>query len=170
MMQYRYNFGENKMKKLFFRTLLLILIFAVPSPTMAEMGSNSGIPLPPPIEITAPPEVIVLPGTYVYVIPELNDDLFFNNGWWWRLWEGRWYRSRHYYDSDWIFYESVPPFFARIPLDWREEYRYHRWRGHPWNYRRIKHEELQQNWEEWEKNNHWEKEHNWDVQDLKPLP
>jgi hypothetical protein len=42
--------------------------------------------LPPPIPFTAPPDVIVIPETNVYVAPDIDVDLFFWNGWWWRLW------------------------------------------------------------------------------------
>ena len=44
--------------------------------------------LPPPIPFAAPPELIVLPETYVYVAPDIDADIFFWNGWWWRPWEG----------------------------------------------------------------------------------
>ena len=43
----------------------------------------------------------------VYVVPDVEVDLFFWNGWWWRPWEGRWCRSR-YYDRDWGYYDRVP--------------------------------------------------------------
>ena len=137
------------------------------APTMAGVDVDVSISLPPPIVFAAPPEVIVIPETYVYVVPDVDADIFFYNGWWWRPWEGRWYRSR-YYNSGWGYYQSVPSFYRGIPSGWRNDYRDHRWGGHPWNYQRIPHQQLQQNWSSWEKNRHWEKQQTWGVQGLKP--
>jgi hypothetical protein len=155
------------MKKLLFGTILLALVSAVPIPVMAAVDIHVSIPLPPPIVFAAPPEVVVIPETYVYVVPDADVDIFFYNGWWWRPWEGRWYRSRQY-GSGWVYYQSVPSFYAGIPSGWRNDYREHRWGGNPWNYQRIPHQQLQKNWSSWEKSRHWEKQQTWGVQGLKP--
>ena len=70
------------MKKLLFGTILLTLVIIVPTPMMAAVDISIGISLPPPIEFSAPPELIVIPETYVYVAPEIDVDLFFWGGWW----------------------------------------------------------------------------------------
>src|SRR4030042_2887055 len=93
--------GGNKMKKLLFGTMLLALVIVVPFSTVADVNISIGIPLPPLVVFAGPVEVIVIPDTYVYVIPEIEEDMFFYGGWWWRPWEGRWFRSR-YYDGDWV--------------------------------------------------------------------
>jgi hypothetical protein len=155
------------MKKLLFGTLLLALTVVVPIPTMAQVGISINIGLPPPIVFAAPPDLIVLPETYVYVVPDVDVDIFFYNGWWWRPWEGRWYRSRSY-NSGWAYYQSVPSFYAGIPSGWRNDYRQQNWRGHQWNYQRISHERVQRNWSGWEKNRYWEKQQTWGVQGLQP--
>jgi hypothetical protein len=155
------------MKKLLLGTILLAVVLVEPIPTMAGVDIGINISLPPPIVFAAPPEVVVLPETYVYVVPDLDVDIFFYNGWWWRLWEGRWYRSRNY-DASWVYYQSVPSFYAGIPSGWRNDYRDHRWGGHQWNYQRIPHQQLQRNWSNWEKSRHWEKQQTWGVQGLKP--
>jgi hypothetical protein len=134
---------------------------------MAGVDVSVSISLPPPIVFSAPPEVIVLPETYVYAVPDVEAEIYFYNGWWWRPWEGRWYRSR-YYDSGWTYYQRVPSFYTGIPSGWRNDYREHRWRGHQWNYQRIPHQQVQQNWRGWEKNRHWEKQQTWGVQGLQP--
>ena len=155
------------MKKVFLGTLLLALVIVVPIPAIAGVDVSVGIGLPPLIVFAAPPVLIVLPETYVYVVPDVDADIFFYNGWWWRPWEGRWYRSR-YYDSGWAYYHRVPSFYTEIPSGWRNDYRDHHWRGHPWNYQRIPHQQVQQNWKSWEKNKHWEKQQTWGVQGLQP--
>lgn len=155
------------MKKFVLGTLLLALAPAFPLPTMAELNVGISISLPPPIHYARPPELVVLPETYVYVVPDAEVDIFFFNGWWWRPWDGRWYRSRHY-ESGWSHYRDVPSFYREIPPGWRNEYRERRWRGHRWEYRRIPHQQVQQHWNDWERDKYWERQHTWGVQGLQP--
>lgn len=98
------------MKKLLFGVILFALAILVPISTMAEVAVRIGIGLPPPIVFSAPPEVVLLPHTGVYVDPDLAVDLFFFDGWWWRPWEGHWYRSR-IYGTGWGYYNGVPSFY-----------------------------------------------------------
>ena len=155
------------MKKIFLGTLIFTLVQVTPPLAMAGVDIGISISLPPPIVFSAPPEVIVLPETYVYAVPDIDADMYFYNGWWWRLWDGRWYRSR-FYASGWSYYQRVPSFYTGIPSGWRNDYREHRWEGHQWNYRRIPQQQVQRNWRSWEKNKHWEKQQTWGVQGLKP--
>ena len=147
----------------------MTLVIIAPISTKAEVNVDVHIalPLPPPILFPAPPVMVVLPETYVYVAPDVDVDIFFYNGWWWRPWEGRWYRSR-YHNTGWAHYKSVPSFYARVHPGWRNDYRDRRWKGHPWNHQRIPHQQVQGNWQSWEKNRHWEKQQTWGVQGLKP--
>jgi hypothetical protein len=158
------------MKKLFFGTLLLALVIVVPIPTMARVDVNVSIGLPPPIVFAAPPDVIVIPDTRnVYVVPDIDVDLFFWNGWWWRLWEGRWYRS-HYHNRGWGYYNNVPSFYFDVDPGWRGYHRDHNWYGHRWNYERIPNQRLQKNWKAWQNNRHWERQGTWGVQSYQPRP
>jgi hypothetical protein len=158
---------QQKNEKFLFGAILVAFALVFPMPTTAGVDVGISISLPPPIIFGAPPMVVVIPETYVYAVPDSDVDIFFYNGWWWRPWDGRWYRSR-YYDSGWAYYQRVPSFYTGIPSGWRNDYRDHRWGGHPWNYQRIPHQELQQNWRTWEKSRHWEKQQTWGVQGLKP--
>jgi len=155
------------MKKLLFGTMLLALVIAGPLPMMAEVNISIGIPLPPVITFSMAPEVIVIPGTYVYVIPDIDVDVFFYSGWWWRPWEGRWYRSR-YYDRDWIYYNYIPAFYYDIDFGWRGYYRDRNWHGHRWDYQRIPYHHLQQNWRGWDRDRYWEKQRSWNVEKYRP--
>ena len=122
------------MKKLLLWTIFLALAIVAPIPAMAGVYVGIGIPLPPPIVFSAPPDVIAMPDTNdVYVAPDIGVDLFFWNGWWWRSWEGRWYRSP-YYNRGWAYFNSVPSFYFDVDPGWRGYYRSHNWYGHPWNY------------------------------------
>jgi hypothetical protein len=161
--------GGTKMKKLLLATIFGALATVVSIPTMAAVDISIGISLPPPVELTSPPEVVVIPDTYVYVVPSIDVDLFFWNGWWWRLWEGRWYRS-HYYNRAWAYYDNVPSFYFDVDPGWRAHYRDHNWYGHRWNYERIPYQRLQQNWKSWQNNRGWEKKGTWGVQNYQPRP
>jgi len=131
------------MKKILWGAMFLGLAITVPIPTMAQVSIHIGFPPPPRIVVAAPPEVVLLPHTGVYVAPDLAVDLFFFDGWWWRPWEGRWYRSRDY-RSGWAHYNAIPSFHGRVPPGWRDDYRAHRWQGREWRYERISHPQLRQ--------------------------
>jgi len=156
------------MKKLLLGTILLTLAIVVPIPTMAGVNISIGISLPPPIVFEAPPDVIVIPDTNnVYVVPNIRVDLFFWNGWWWRPWGGRWYRSP-YYERGWEYYGKVPSFYFDVDPSWRRHYRNHNWYGHRWYYERIPSRQVEQNWKRWENNRYWERQRTWGVKNYKP--
>jgi hypothetical protein len=162
--------GVYNMKKILLGTMLLALFIVVPFPTMAAVNISVGISLPPPIVFQAPPSVIVMPDANdVYVIPDITADMYFWNGWWWRLWEGRWYRS-HYYDRGWGYYSNVPTFYFDVDPGWRGYYRDRNWYGHGWNYERIPYVQLQQNWKGWQNDQHWVRQGTWGVQGYQPRP
>ena len=112
--------------------------------------------LPPPIPFVAPPNVVVLPGTDVYLVPDVQVDIFFQGGWWWRQWHGNWYRSS-YHDRGWAHYRNYPSWHRKIPHDWRHNYRNHIWGGRPWNPPRIRHGNLNNHW----RGGHWRNDHGW---------
>ena len=150
------------MKKIFTGTLLLALLLLIPLSTTARADIDVHISVPPPIMFVEPPELIVLPGTYIYAVPDVEVDIFFYDGWWWRIWDNRWYRSREY-NTGWVYYESVPTFYTEIPSDWRHYYRERRWRGQEWNYQRIPHHRVQRYWRDWERDRYWEHQDMWGV-------
>jgi hypothetical protein len=154
------------MKKLIFKLFLLTLVVFAPVSAMAGVSVHVNIPLPPPIVFPAPPELVVIPETDVYAVPDVGDDIFFYGGWWWRPWEGRWYRS-HYYDRGWAYYRGVPTFHRHIHPGWRDGYRDRQWNGHPWEHQRIPHRDIQRNWRTWERDRHWER-NAWGVKGLPP--
>ena len=78
---------RHTVKKVFPGTLLLTLMLIFPLPTMARVDIDIHISLPPPVRFVEPPELVVMPGTYVYTAPDVDADIFFCDGWWWRSWE-----------------------------------------------------------------------------------
>lgn len=171
------------MKKMILRTSLLTMMALIPLPTMAGIHIDIpappsihidvpapphiriGVPMPPHIEFSAPPRLVVVPETYVYVAPDVEEEIFFSDGWWYRPWEGRWYRSRHH-NSGWQHYRSTPSFYSHVPNNWRNDYNERHWRGQQWNIQPMPHTQVQKNWRSWKTNNHWERNQTWGVENL----
>ena len=110
-------------------------------------------PLPPPLVIPAPPQLVIVPGTNIYVAPDIEGDLVFQQGFWWRPYNGHWYRSRSYRGPwDHIEHERVPPAIFGLPPGFRHQYH-----DHP----RISHEEVERTWERREHEHHEEGHHDW---------
>ncbi|HYC53812.1 MAG TPA: hypothetical protein VEL28_02625 [Candidatus Binatia bacterium] len=138
-------------------TLGVAAVSLTPSTSNAQVHVDVGIsiPLPPPLILPAPPQLVVLPGTYVYAVPDYGEDLFFVDGYWWRPYGGRWYRSR-YYDRDWGYYSGVPTFYSSIPRTWRSDYRNRRWHGRTWNHERLSYDSVRNNWSNWRRERRWD--------------
>lgn len=162
--------GGHAMKTTLFALLILALACTLPTSARAEVQFSIEFSLPAPVVFQAPPEVIVLPDTnVVYVVPDVEFDLFFWDGWWWRPWEGRWYRSREY-DRDWQYYDRVPTFYYDVDPGWRNSYRERHWSGHRWDYERIPHQRLRSNWEQWHSSQYWQADRSWGVDSYRPRP
>jgi hypothetical protein len=137
------------MKKLGVMLAVVLALFIVPCLAQARLV----IPLPPPIPFLAPPPMIVLPETEVYVAPDYDQDLYFYQGYWWRPWGGRWYRSLRY-DSGWEFYNGVPGWYGGVYPHWRENYRHHVWGGHRWDYHPLHYDDVRTHWRTWHETGH----------------
>ena len=156
------------MKHALLAALLLISAIVVPLSAPAGVDVSIGISLPPPVVLAAPPDVIVIPDTdSVYVVPDVDVDLYFWNGWWWRPWNGRWYRSP-YYNRGWVYYTDVPGFYFDVDPNWRRHYRERSWYGHRWDYERIPNRSLEKNWRGWHNTRYWEGKRSWGVRSYQP--
>jgi hypothetical protein len=145
---------DLEMKKLLLGTTLFAGLIVFPVMSVAQI--NIPFPLPPPIPFIAPPNVVVLPGTDVYAVPDVKEELFFRNGSWWRHHGGHWYRSK-YYDRGWAYYRGNPSWHNKIPRDWRDRYRDHKWGGHSWNPPHVNHSNLNNHW----RGGQWRNDHGW---------
>ncbi|PKN19631.1 MAG: hypothetical protein CVU71_04455 [Deltaproteobacteria bacterium HGW-Deltaproteobacteria-6] len=117
------------MVKLYSEALLLALIIGPPAPATAEVNVHIGVPAPPAVVLPALPALVVIPETYIYAAPDIEEDVFFYRGWWWRSRNGHWYRSKQY-NSDWTPYRQVPSFYRQVPATWRDDYQNHRRNRH----------------------------------------
>jgi hypothetical protein len=104
---------------------LLLAAFMVGAPVLdavAEVRVNVNLG-PPPIVAPAPPEMVMVPGSSVYFVPEVDYDVFFYNGYWWSPRGNRWYRSPAY-NGPWrtVPRRVIPPQVYRVPRDYRRVY------------------------------------------------
>jgi len=127
-----------------------------PPPGGAEYGMPPGPPPagaeyapPPAYAFPAPPEVVPVPGTYAYMVPGINVDIFFYQGYWYRPFRGRWFMATAY-NGPWVFTRAVPPVLLRLPPGYRRL---------ALRYRPIPHAELMRSWRGWERERHWEHQH-----------
>ena len=138
---------------------IVMALFIVPCLAQAQVDIRISFPLPPPIVFSAPPGMIVLPETEVYVAPDCDQDIYFYQGFWWRFWVGRWYRSL-YYDSGWEFYHGVPGWYGGVYPRWRDNYRNHMWGGQRWDYRSVPYGDVRTNWKSWQSSGYWRNQQN----------
>lgn len=141
----------KRMRKSCFLVLgaLLLILTGYATQSEARVSVNIGVNLPA-YRFAAPPEVVVIPGTYVYMVPDIDVDVLFFQGYWWRPYEGHWYRSRDYRGS-WRYVEPrrIPRGLRELPQDYRQ-------RLSP-DYDRVPHRDLQRNWKKWEKEKYWDR-------------
>jgi hypothetical protein len=136
-------------------SIAVIAALALPSQGRAGVNVNisvNGPPLPAYV-VPAPPHVIPVPGTYVYVAPDLGVDMLFYGGFWYRPYEGRWYQARAY-NGPWVYVAPtrVPRAIATLPPGYR---------GMAHGHDRIPYGQLKKNWARWERERHWESRPEW---------
>ena len=88
----------------------IMLLIGMGYPKGATAGVSIGInfPPPPPLVIPAPPPLFVIPTTYIYFPPEVDVDIFFYHGYWYRPHQGYWYRSGSY-NGKWAYTQPQHP-------------------------------------------------------------
>ena len=104
--------------------VLLGALFAFGWTKMASAEVQVNINLgPPPILVAEPPEMVAIPGSRVYFVPQPNVDVFYYNGYWWSPRGNKWYRARAY-NGPWktIIRLRVPAPVYRVPKDYRVRY------------------------------------------------
>jgi hypothetical protein len=109
-----------------FRCLLAGAAFAAAigfsEPARAEVSININLG-PPPIVMSTPPAVVMIPGSQVHFVPDPQIDVFFYDGYWWSPRGQQWYRAREY-RGPWgpIEQRRVPPALVYMPRDYRQRY------------------------------------------------
>ncbi|HET9554819.1 MAG TPA: hypothetical protein VFP50_17780 [Anaeromyxobacteraceae bacterium] len=104
------------------RTIALAaLVLALGLPGLARAQVQIHIDLP----AVLPRMVVIQPG--VQVVPQVDEEVFFSDGWYWCRRDAGWYRARDY-RRGWVFVEPryVPPAVYRLPPG-----QYRRWAPPP---------------------------------------
>lgn len=131
--------------------ILVLGFMSYPTHGMAGVDVNVGVNFgpPPAVVIPAPPSVVVIPGTYVYFAPEIQAEILFYHGYWYRPYQGRWHRATGY-NGPWSYIEParVPAALVHLPPNYRHV---------PPGHQRIPHGQLKKNWKTWEHDKHWDK-------------
>ncbi|MDP2157380.1 MAG: hypothetical protein Q8K68_06700 [Nitrospirota bacterium] len=137
----------NRKSLISFFVVPLLLIMAGVS--MAGVSVNVNIGPPPIYTFAEPPELVVIPNTYVYFAPGVDMDIVFYHGYWYRPHKGYWYRGSGY-NGPWhhINRERVPRYIINLPSDYRRSYR---------DYPSIPYGHVHKNWNRWEREKYWNK-------------
>lgn len=137
-------------KLVFAGALLMSLGLTYPCKVNAELNININIGPPPVYVIPTPPEVVVIPRTYVYYVPNIEVDIIFYQGYWYRPHKEYWYRSMDY-NGPWVYIvrEKIPVVILNLPPDYR-----HIPPGHTY----IPYGQLKKEWKNWEKEKYWDKD------------
>lgn len=141
-------------KKMALIGVMLMTLLGFPGRGVTGVSVGIQVNLPP-LVISAPPVVAVIPGTYVYYCPDVAADIFFYDGYWYRSYEGYWYRAGDY-NGPWVYIAvaSVPAVFFQLPTNYRAV-----------GYQRIPYADLHRNWRAWQRDRYWE-HHSWGRNDL----
>lgn len=123
---------------------MLCFSFLCANKSLAEVDVDVhlGIPLPA-IVIGAPPAMVMIVGTPVYFAPDLEIDIFFHHGYWYRPYQGRWFRAFHY-GGPWhhIAPRAVPSVIINLPPGYRNI---------PPGQGKIPYGQFKKHWKNWEK-------------------
>jgi hypothetical protein len=128
----------------------LLLTAGLLIPVKSNAGVNISINIPlPGLVISAPPALVMVPGTYVYFAPDLDVEVFFYQGYWYRPYGGYWYLSADY-RGPWGYMarERVPVVLLNLSPYYRSV---------PRGYERMPYGTVMRNWRSWESGNYGNK-------------
>jgi hypothetical protein len=88
----------------------VVTILSLPSAASAQVSVAVHLDLP----AVLPALVVVQPG--VQVVPQVHEEVFFVDGWYWARRDARWYRARDH-RGGWVVVEdrAVPATIAKVP-------------------------------------------------------
>jgi len=143
-----------KMKNVSFSIIGAVLLVLAGSSVQGHAFVNVSIGVNiPAYTFSAPPRMVVIPGTYAYSVADINANVLFYRGYWFRPYGGQWYRATSY-NGPWLYISTarvprilinLPPYYRHIPPE----------------YRRIPYGEFHGNWRRWEKERYWERDEHW---------
>lgn len=109
-----------------------------------QAGADVIISSPPAITIPAEPDVIVIPRSDIYYIPDIDARIVFYDGNWYRLHDRHWYISASL-SGPWVYVETPPGVIVTLPSEYHGRHRIH-------------FRDLKERWREWKREHRWEHE------------
>ena len=99
--------------------VLLTASIVAPPESKAGVNVNIGVGLPS-LFFSAPPAMVVIPGTYAYYPPDVEAEIFFYQGHWYRPYRGHWFISAEY-NGPWgsVAIGRVPRVLRTMPPSYR---------------------------------------------------
>jgi hypothetical protein len=146
---------KNKSSGILLLPFLVGMLLAVGGGKEAAAGVqvNINIGPPPAFVIPAPPAVVVIPGTYVYAVPDIGVAILFYHGFWYRPHEGHWFRAQTY-NGPWVYLApaNMPRVLVQLPPGYYQV---------PPGHRYIPYGQLRDNWGKWERERYWHNDREW---------
>jgi hypothetical protein len=133
---------------------VMVLSLCLATQGYARVDVNLDIHIPLPLYgFQEPPRMAPVPRSHAYFAPDIDVDIIFYHGYWYRPHAGRWYRADSY-DGSWVYLESprVPRAVIALP---------HGYRRIPPGYQKISHGDMNRNWRKWEKEKYWDRDEQW---------
>ncbi len=136
------------MKKILLIVAALAMVMGIAGEGMAGVNVNVGIDLPP-LQFRTAPDVVVVPSgdADIYMVPG-TPGLYFYGGYWYRVNEDRWFRSRAY-NGRWVYVR--PEIVPGVVVDISPEYSLYL----PPDYMRIRFGDFRRHWRSWDRDRHW---------------
>lgn len=146
------------MKKFIIPLAVAFLLLSALSKESFAIGPNTEIDITPPLlEITGRPVLFPIPGRYVYFVADIDMDIFFYQGRWYRPYKEHWFRATDY-DGPWEIIRDAPAPLKDLPPDYRN--------GAPRGFYRVPYSEVRDNWEVWEKEKYWDRKKDEETEDI----
>ncbi len=133
-------------KKIFLLVVLLSVLLA--GTALAQFNVNINIGTPPPVAVSTPPTMAVIPGTYVYIATSVgNTDIMFYQDNWYRPHNGGWFVSVNY-NGPWKQVSAPPAALTSLPPNYHNV---------PPDGERMPYSQVKNNWRTWEHDRHWDR-------------
>ncbi len=100
----------------------MVMAFGSIKDSEAGLQDEHNIRFPPPVFLHGRYPKVVIPGTYVYMIADIEVNILFYEGYWYRPYEGRWFWAE-FYNGPWTYLNpsEVPRALIKLPAKYRRE-------------------------------------------------
>jgi WXXGXW repeat (2 copies) len=107
-----------RLSRVFILAAAVAMLFLGASARASDVKINIGLGVPP-IVLTAPPQLVVVPGTPVFYAPDVSANLFFYKGRYYTVANGVWSRAPAY-NGPWAVIQigQVPAPVVAVPVEY----------------------------------------------------